>query len=260
MPDAGRVRRRPPRRSGRRGPARRARPGRPSARRAPPGAGRASAWRGRAPASATGRRTGCGRRCTGRRRRWTGRSGSCAASPAAPARSSAASASGSDDSSGRSATPTDSTAGRLNRAKSWNAAVQRARQLSCAIDVSGTPSTRIAPDVGWYMPSSSLTSVVLPEPFSPTIATVAPAGSVRVSEESTGRSVPGYVNDRSRTRYPGRQPLRGLARCPRRRRRPRGGPRATAGGRRSPGWRSCRPSRRRPRPAGRGSGGSARPS
>ena len=39
-------------------------------------------------------------------------SGSCAASPPAPARSSAAKARGSDDSSGRSATPIDSTAGR----------------------------------------------------------------------------------------------------------------------------------------------------
>src|SRR6185437_6596379 len=118
------------------------------------------------------------------------------------ARSSAAWASGSDDSAGRSATPTDSTAGRLNLAKSWKAAVHRSRQLSRAIEFSGTPSTSIVPDVGWYMPSSSLTSVVLPEPFSPTIATVAPAGSVRLSAESTGRSVPGYLNDRSRSVIP----------------------------------------------------------
>src|SRR6202012_1426442 len=100
--------------------------------------------------------------------------------------------------SGRSATPTDSTAGRLKRAKSWNAAVQRSRQLSWAIDDSGTSSIRMVPDVGLYMPSSSFTSVLLPEPFSPTIATVAPAGKVRLSAESTIRSVPGEANDRSR--------------------------------------------------------------
>ena len=39
---------------------------------------------------------------------------------------------------------------------------------------------RIAPDVGSYIFASSLTSVVLPAPFSPTIATTAPAGQVEV--------------------------------------------------------------------------------
>ena len=41
---------------------------------------------------------------------------------------------------------------------------------------SGMPSTRIAPDVGSYSLASSFTSVVLPAPFSPTMATTAPAG------------------------------------------------------------------------------------
>ena len=45
---------------------------------------------------------------------------------------------------------------------------------------SGAPSTRMRPAVGSYSLHSSLTSVVLPAPFSPTSATTVPAGSVEV--------------------------------------------------------------------------------
>ena len=56
---------------------------------------------------------------------------------------------------------------------------------------SGASSTRIAPDVGSYIFASSLTSVVLPAPFSPTMATTAPAGSDSDTSSSTRRDVPG---------------------------------------------------------------------
>jgi hypothetical protein len=47
------------------------------------------------------------------------------------------------------------------------------------------------PAVGRYIPHSNLTSVVLPAPFSPTIATVAPEGSSRSISWSVGRSARG---------------------------------------------------------------------
>ena len=59
------------------------------------------------------------------------------------------------------------------------------------MSASGRPSTVITPEVGRYMPSSSLISVVLPDPFSPTSATVEPAGSRTEKSDRTGRSVPG---------------------------------------------------------------------
>src|SRR4030095_2257975 len=51
------------------------------------------------------------------------------------------------------------------------------------------------PDEGSYIFASSLTSVVLPAPFSPTIATTAPAGSSRFTAATTHRSGPGQGND-----------------------------------------------------------------
>ena len=56
---------------------------------------------------------------------------------------------------------------------------------------SGVSSTWIDPAVGSYIFASSLTSVVLPAPFSPTIATTAPAGSISETSSSTSREVPG---------------------------------------------------------------------
>ena len=52
---------------------------------------------------------------------------------------------------------------------------------------SGVSSTKIAPGVGSYIFASSFTSVVLPAPFSPTMATTAPAGSVSDTSSSTTR-------------------------------------------------------------------------
>jgi hypothetical protein len=51
------------------------------------------------------------------------------------------------------------------------------------------------PDDGSYIFDSSLTSVVLPAPFSPTIAITAPAGNVTDTSSNTTRDVPGYEND-----------------------------------------------------------------
>ena len=69
---------------------------------------------------------------------------------------------------------------------------------------SGAPSTRIAPDVGSYIRARSLTSVVFPAPFSPTIATTAPAGRVSETLSTARRDVPGYANDTPSSRMPSR--------------------------------------------------------
>ena len=74
--------------------------------------------------------------------------------------------------------------------------LERARQARRAtrrrgMRASSVPSTRIRPAVGSYSLASSFTSVVLPAPFSPTIATTVPAGSSRFTSSSTSRSVPG---------------------------------------------------------------------
>src|SRR5262245_25366637 len=39
------------------------------------------------------------------------------------------------------------------------------------------PSTRASPDVGWMMPASIFTSVVLPAPFAPTTPTISPSST-----------------------------------------------------------------------------------
>ena len=70
---------------------------------------------------------------------------------------------------------------------------------------SGVSSTRIAPDVGSYIFASSFTSVVLPAPFSPTMATTAPAGSVeRHVVEHEPRRCRGRRTTRARSRMPSR--------------------------------------------------------
>ena len=51
------------------------------------------------------------------------------------------------------------------------------------------------PEVGSYIFASSFTIVLLPAPFSPTIATTEPAGSSTFTSFSTSFSVPGYAND-----------------------------------------------------------------
>ena len=67
----------------------------------------------------------------------------------------------------------------------------RARQSLAAMRERGTPSMRIAPDAGSYILASSFTNVVLPAPFSPTIATTAPAGKISETSSNTKREVPG---------------------------------------------------------------------
>ena len=64
---------------------------------------------------------------------------------------------------------------------------RRVRHSSAGMRDSGDPSIRISPDDGSYSLASSFTSVVLPAPFSPTIATTAPAGSVNETSSSTRR-------------------------------------------------------------------------
>ncbi len=56
---------------------------------------------------------------------------------------------------------------------------------------SGVSSNRMEPEDGSYIFASSLTRVVLPAPFSPTMATTAPAGRVSDTSSSTTRDVPG---------------------------------------------------------------------
>ncbi len=125
---------------------------------------------------------------------------------------------------------------------------------------SGTPSSRMRPSSGSYMPSSSLTSVVLPEPFSPTSATVRPAGSMHVEPVDRGVvGCPGSGTTTPSSRMPSRSALgRG----------PRAGARAALGrvvlepeqavGRRERRDERARALRRRRR-AGCASAGSARP-
>ena len=78
---------------------------------------------------------------------------------------------------GRSPTPTLWRASSSKRKKSWNAPVSLARQSCAGMRASGAPSTRMLPELGSYSLHSSLTSVLLPAPFSPTSATTEPAGS-----------------------------------------------------------------------------------
>ena len=68
-------------------------------------------------------------------------------------------------------------------------AARASRRPACARAACRRRGSR--PDVGSYSLASSLTSVVLPAPFSPTIATTAPAGSSSYTSSSTRRSVPG---------------------------------------------------------------------
>ena len=81
------------------------------------------------------------------------------------------------------------------RAKSWNSAAVRARHAAGATSCRSTPSTRMRPPVGRYRPASSLSSVLLPAPFSPTSATDAPAGRCRsICAQRVVRRTPGYRN------------------------------------------------------------------
>ena len=70
--------------------------------------------------------------------------------------------------------------------KSWKSVATRARHCSGSMSARSAPSTRIRPLVGWYSPHSSLTSVDFPAPFSPTSASVWPAGMSRQTPDSTG--------------------------------------------------------------------------
>src|SRR5207245_9543842 len=88
------------------------------------------------------------------------------------------------------------------REHAWTAPAGPARHALAGKRASGVSSARIEPDDGSDIFARSLTSVVLPAPFSPTIATTAPAGSVTDTSSSTTRDVPGYANDTCSSRTP----------------------------------------------------------
>ena len=98
----------------------------------------------------------------------------------------------SSSSRGTSPTPTEWRARSSKRKKSWNAPASRARHSSAR---HARPAARrrrgCGPPSARRACTSSLTSVVLPAPFSPTIATTEPAGRSRSTSSSTRRSVPG---------------------------------------------------------------------
>src|SRR5437016_5237963 len=120
----------------------------------------------------------------------------------APARSTAVITAGSSSSRGTSPKPIVCPARNSKRKKSWNAPARHSRHSLAGKRASGVSSRRIEPDDGSYIFASSLTRVVLPAPFSPTIATTAPAGSVTDTSSSTTRDVPGYANDTLSSRMP----------------------------------------------------------
>ena len=77
----------------------------------------------------------------------------------------------------------------------WPAPASRVRQPAASMRARSVRSIRIRPPVGSYIFASSLTSVVLPAPFSPTTATTDPAGSSTFTSSITSRSVQGYANE-----------------------------------------------------------------
>jgi hypothetical protein len=60
------------------------------------------------------------------------------------------------------------------------------KTLSRASREVGTPSQKTPPQSGRYSPTSSLASVLLPEPFSPTNATTSPRRTVMLTPHSAG--------------------------------------------------------------------------
>jgi hypothetical protein len=75
--------------------------------------------------------------------------------------------------------------------KSWNAAEVAERHERLSMSARSVSSIRMRPVSGRYIFSSSLTMVVLPEPYSPTSATTLPAGIVMDRSFSAGRSLLG---------------------------------------------------------------------
>src|SRR5690606_28052108 len=70
----------------------------------------------------------------------------------------------------------------------------------CRNRVTGTPNSAARPDRSGISPSAALTSVDLPEPLSPRIATTSPGTTVRLTPCSTGRSpYPATASDRCTT-------------------------------------------------------------
>src|SRR5258708_18917897 len=82
-----------------------------------------------------------------------------------------------------------STVSSGNRLFFWKLRVRPARaRASGGIDVTSRPSIRTRPASGASSPDSRLKSVVLPEPFGPTIAWRAPRGNVREMPRATSRA------------------------------------------------------------------------
>src|SRR5579862_151611 len=59
-----------------------------------------------------------------------------------------------------------------------------ARAVGGVSPLSGSPSSRISPPSGWWIPLRVLISVLLPAPLSPTRATISPACTVSETPES----------------------------------------------------------------------------
>jgi len=75
----------------------------------------------------------------------------------------------------------------------WSCAITAiwSRSWSPSISAAGTPSQRSCPDSGWYSPATTLASVVLPDPFSPTRATTSPSAISMLTSRSAGSAQPG---------------------------------------------------------------------
>jgi hypothetical protein len=80
----------------------------------------------------------------------------------------------------------------MEPAKSWSSCITtpiRARHRARPMRDSGSPSTRISPRVGCSRPASSFSSVVLPQPEGPAIATDSPASIRKLTPSSTQDSL-----------------------------------------------------------------------
>ena len=145
----------------------------------------------RSRAVATAHRRALRRRGSSCRDACRARRASRATTAAPPPRSIARLTAASSSIAGGSPTPTVCRAEVSRRTKSWKVPPMRRRQPAMSRSTRSVPSTRTRPDVGRYMPASSFTRVVFPAPFSPTMATVDPAGSNTSMSCNTGVVVPG---------------------------------------------------------------------
>jgi hypothetical protein len=76
--------------------------------------------------------------------------------------------------------------------KSWKSTLIRRRNSGSDQFSRSTSSSRIRPSLGRYSRASSLTKVVLPAPFWPTMAKLSPGRMCKESPRSAQASLPGY--------------------------------------------------------------------